>query len=192
MAPQSPSSSSAHASLVLRQPLSETVARTVDIVDNGFGPLVLEPVRDYLQRRSNLTLVDHGPAARWTRRQWLISLRGRQGAFWVPTWGRELVLQAPVAAGDTSMSVAPIAGLTGYVGRHIMIDLPAGPIFREITGAVFDALGHRLHIAAPNVAVPLGTPVHFMTKVRLDADRVELEHSATRTEMSVAVIEVPA
>lgn len=177
---------------VLRQPLSETVARTVDIVDNGFGPLVLEPVRDTLQRRSSVTLVDHGPAARWTRRQWLLSLRGRQGAFWLPTWGRELVLQAPVAASNTSMAVAPIADLTGYVGRHIMIDLPAGPVFREITGAVFDALGHRLDIAAPGVAVPLGTPVHFLTKVRLDADRVELEHSATRTEMSVAVIEVPA
>lgn len=177
---------------VLRQPLSETVARTVDIVDNGFGPLVLEPVRDYLQRRSSLTLVDHGPGARWLRRQWLLSLRGRQSAFWLPTWGRELVLQAPVAAGDTSMAVVPIADLTGYVGRHVMIDLPSGPVFREITGAVFDALGHRLDIAAPGVAVPLGTPVHFLTKVRLDADRVELEHSAIRTEMSVAVIEVPA
>jgi len=176
---------------VLRQPLSESMARTVDIVDNGFGPLVIEPVRDHLQRRSSLTLVDHGPTARWTRRQWLMSLRGRQRAFWLPTWGRELVLQAPVAASDTSMAVAPIADLTAYVGRHVMVDLPAGPVFREITGAVFDALGYRLEIAAPGVAVPLGTPVHFLTKVRLDADRVELEHSATRTEMSVTVIEVP-
>ena len=177
---------------VLRQPLSETVARTVDIVDNGFGPLVLEPVRDTLQRRSSLTLVDHGPTARWTRRQWLLSLCGRQRAFWLATWGRELVLQAPVAAGDTSMAVAPIADLAAYVGRHVMVDLPAGPVCREITGAIFDALGHRLDISAPGVAVPLGTPVHFLTKVRLDADRVEFEHSATRTEMSVTVIEVPA
>lgn len=176
---------------VLRQPLSETVARTVDIVDNGFGPLVLEPVRDALQRRSSLTLVDHGLAARWTRRQWLMSLRGRQSAVWLPSWGRELVLQAPVGAADTSIVVAPIADLTAYVARHVMIDLPTGLVFREITGAVFDALGHRLDIAAPGVAVPIGTPVHFLTKVRLDADRVELTHSATRTEMSVAVIEVP-
>jgi hypothetical protein len=177
---------------VLRQPLAESVSQAVEMVDNGFGPLAIEPVRDYLQRRSSITLVDYGAEARWTRRRWLHSLRGRQRAFWLPTWGRELVLQEPLTAASTSMVVGPIADPGSLVGRQVMFDLPAGPIFREITGAAFDALGHRLDIAAPGVLVPAETPVHFLTRVRLDADRIELEHTATRTEMSVAVIEVPA
>lgn len=176
---------------MLRQPLRATLGQTLEQVDNGFGPIVLEPVRSYLQGRSTITTVDYGAAARWARRRWLLSLRGRQRAFWLPGWGRELVLQVPVGAADTAMVVAPIGELSAYVGRHVMIDLGGG-IFREVTGASFDALGHRLTIAAPGVAVPLTTPVHWMTKVRLDADRVELVHLATRTEMSVAVIEVPA
>jgi hypothetical protein len=176
---------------VLRQPLRATLGQTVEQMDNGFGPIVLEPVRSYLQRRSIISTVDYGAAARWARRRWLLSLQGRQRAFWLPSWGRELVLRAPVGAADTSMVVAPIGDLDAYVGRHAMIDLGGG-IFREVTGAAFDALGHRLAIAAPGIAVPAATPVHWMTRVRLDADRVELVHLATRTEMSAAVIEVPA
>jgi len=177
---------------VLRQPPKESVAQTVEMIDNGFGPLVIEPVRSYLRRRSTITLVDHGAAARWAERRWLHALRGRQNAFWLPGWGHELVLQASLTASATSMVVAPIAGLAAYIGRHVIFDLPSGGIFREITNATFDALGHRLDIAAPDVAVPLETPVHFLTSVRFDTDRAELEHTATRTEMNVAVIEVPA
>lgn len=176
---------------VLRQPLKDTLGQTVEYVDNGFGPIVAEPVLTHLQRRSTITLVDHGPAARWTRRRWLHALRGRQAAFWLPTWGRELVLQAPVAADDTSIAVAPLGDPAALVGRHVMIETGAG-IFREITAAAWDALGVRLTIAAPGVGIPQETPVHLITKVRLDADRVELAHDATRTEFSVAVVEVPA
>jgi hypothetical protein len=177
---------------VLRQPLRATLGVTLEQVDNGFGPIVLEPVRSYLQGRATITTVDYGAAARWARRRWLLSLQGRQRAFWLPGWGRELVLQAPIGAADTSMVVAPIASLEAYVGRHVMIEMPGGALFREVTGAGFDALGHRLAIAAPAVAVPMGTPIHWMTKARLDTDRVELVHLATRTEMSASTIEVPA
>jgi hypothetical protein len=64
-------------------------------------------------------------------------------------------------------------------------------MFRQITAASFDALGHRLTITLPGVDIPTATPVHVLTKMRLDADRIELEHSATRTTMSATVIEVP-
>ena len=177
---------------VLRQPLKESMSQTVEFVDNGFGPIVIEPIRSYLQRRSTITLVDTGADARWARRRWLQKLRGRQRAFWLPSWGRELVLQESLGPGDIAMAIAPIAELPAYIGRHVMIDLPAGAVFREITGASFDAFGHRLDIAPPGVAVPVETQVHFLTKMRLDADRIELEHTATKTEMSAAMIEVPA
>jgi hypothetical protein len=177
---------------VLRQPLRETLGQTVEYIDNGFGPIVIEPVRSYLQRRATITLVDYGPAARWRRRCWLRSLRGRQTAFWLPSWGRELVLQAPLHASATSMVVGPSFDLATYLGCHVMFELPSGMICREITAGSFDALGHRLTIAAPGVSILQNTPVHFLTKVRLDADRVELSHTATQTEFSVGVVEVPA
>lgn len=176
---------------VLRQPLRDTIGQTIEMIDNGFGPVVIEPTRAYLQRRSTITFSDYGAARRWSRRRWLHSLRGRQRSFWLPTWGRELVLQADIEASDDFLIADPTFDLPTWINRHIMIDLPTGGIFRQITAASFDALGHRLTITAPGVDVPIGTPVHVLTKMRLDTDRIELEHSATRTGMSATMIEVP-
>ncbi len=175
---------------VLRQPLAESIAQSIEYIDNGFGPIVIEPVLTHVQRRSTITLVDRG-AARWTRRRWLHSLRGRQRAFWLPTWGRELVLQASVTSSATSVIVAATADPGVWIGRHVMLDITFGPVFREITNAVYDALGIRLTIAAPGKSIPITTPIHLLTKVRLDTDRIEIEHFADRTEFAVSLIEIP-
>ncbi|MDX5370248.1 MAG: hypothetical protein LPL29_12820 [Alphaproteobacteria bacterium] len=176
---------------VLRQPLAETLGQTVEAIDNGYGPIVLEPILTHVQRRSTITLIDRGPA-RLTRRHWLFSLRGRQRAFWLPTWGRELVLQAAVTSGATSLVVAPLADPSVWVGLHLMIDHPTGPVFREITAAAWDALGIRLSIAAPGKSIALGTPVHLLVRVRSDADRIELTHGPNRTELALPLIETPS
>jgi hypothetical protein len=176
---------------VLRQPIAETIGQTVEVIDNGFGPVVLEPVLTHVQRRSTLTLIDRGPA-RLTRRRWLLSLRGRQRAFWLPTWGRELVLQAQVTSWATSIVVAPLADPSVWTLRHLMIDHPTGPVFREITAAAWDALGIRLTIAAPGKSIALGTPIHLLLKARSDADRIELAHGPNRTELALPLIETPS
>lgn len=175
---------------VLRQPLGETIGQTVEYIDNGFGPITIEPMLTHVQRRSTITLVDRG-AARWTRRRWLHGLRGRQRAFWLPTWGRELVLQAPVTSSATSVVVAANADPGVWIGRHVMFEIASGPVFREITNAVYDALGVRLTVAAPGKSIPITVPIHLLTKVRLDTDRIELEHFADRTEFAASLIEIP-
>ena len=175
---------------VLRQPLAESIAQSVEYIDNGFGPIVIEPVLTHVQRRSTITLIDRG-ARRWSRRRWLYSLRGRQRAFWLPTWGRELALQAPLASSSTSVIVAATADPGVWIGRHVMFDISSGPVFREITNAVYDALGIRLTIAAPGKSIPVTTPVHLLTKVRLDTDRIEIEHFGNRSEFAASLIEVP-
>lgn len=175
---------------VVRQPLAETLGQTVEAIDNGIGPIVLEPVLTHVQRRSTITLIDRG-SARLTRRRWLLSLRGRQRAFWLPTWGRELVLQAAATSGATSIIVAPLADPSVWFGRHLMIDHPTGPVFRDVTAAAWDALGIRLSIAAPGKSIALGTPIHLLLKVRSDADRIELMHGPNRTELALPLIETP-
>ncbi|TKZ15435.1 hypothetical protein FAP39_17250 [Shimia litoralis] len=179
---------------VLRQPLSEAVDNPVDYIDNGFGPIEIEALRSYAQRRSNITLVDRGPA-RWTSQAWLQSLRGRQNSFWLPSWGRELGLQVPLARGDTSGFFNPAQvslDPDSLVGRHLMIELPGGALFREVLAASGDALSLQITLAAPGVAVPRDTPIHLMHHMRLDADRIEVMHTPNRMEMSLPLIEVPA
>lgn len=176
---------------LLRQPLTETLSQAFEAVDSGLGPVVLEPLRNLVERGSVLGLKDIGPARTWARRRWLHRLRGRTRAFWLPTWGRELDLQLAAVAGDDALIVAPVFDLSDWVGRHVLIDLPGAPLFREITSAIYDPLGYQLGIAPLDRDVPMATRGHLMTLVRPDTDRIELEHRTAGTEVNLTVVEVP-
>lgn len=178
---------------LMRSPLAASLRSAVEYVDNGFGPVVIEPTRDVFARGEAITLKAYGPAARWAQRRWLVSLRGRQASFWLPTWGRELQLRSPMTSGSVLMRVAPITVLESYVGRRIMLEMPGALRFRTITAAIEDGADDRLTISSNlGEPVPLGTKVHFLTAVRSDADRAEVQHRAVASEVTLPVVEVGA
>lgn len=178
---------------LMRRPLAANLRRAVEYVDNGFGPVVVEPMRDVFERSEAITLKAQGPAARWALRRWISSLRGRQASFWLPTWGHELQLRAAMTTGSVLMRVAPVARLDAYVGRRIMLEMPGALRFRTITAAIAEGANHRLTISSDlGEPVPLATKVHFLTAMRADADRVEIQHGAVASEVTLPVIEVPA
>ena len=177
---------------LVRRPLTASLRRAVEYVDNGFGPVVVEPVRDLSERGETVTLKAQGLIARHALRRWLWSLRGRQTSFWLPTWGHELQLRAAMTAGSVLMRVAPVAPLASYVGRRIMLEIPGALRFCSITAAVEDGLDHRLTLSSNlDEPVAIGTKVHFLTAVRADADRVEIQHGAVGSEVTFPVVEVP-
>lgn len=176
-----------------RSPITASLRRAVEYVDNGFGPVVVEPLRDLLERGEAITMKAQGASERWALRRWLWSLRGRQASFWLPTWGRELQLRAAMTSGSTLMRVAPIAELAGYVGRAILLEMPSGLRFRTINAAVADGADHRLTLSSSlGEPVAIGTKVHFLTLVRSDADRIEIRHGEVASEVTLPVVEVPA
>ncbi|WP_417625905.1 hypothetical protein [Pararhodobacter aggregans] len=178
---------------LVRRPLSASLRRAVEYVDNGFGPLKVEPLRDTFERGETITLKAQGPSARHALRRWLWSLRGRQASFWLPTWGRELQLRAAMTSGSTQMRVATVASLPAYVGRAILLEMPTALRFRTITAAIAEGADHRLTLSSNlGEPVPLATRVHFLTAMRADADRVEIQHGAVASEVTLPVIEVPA
>jgi len=176
---------------LIRRPLTASLRRAVEYVDNGFGPVTVEPLRDVFERSEAITLKAQGPTARHALRRWLWSLRGRQASFWLPTWGRELQLRAAMTSGSTLMRVAPVAQLPAYVGRAILLEMPGALRFRSVTLAIEEGLDHRLTLSS-NLGEPvaLGTKVHFLTAVRADADRVEVHHGAVASEVTLPVVEV--
>jgi hypothetical protein len=174
-----------------RSPITANLRRVVEYVDNGFGPVVQEPLRDVFERGEAITLKAQGAAERWALRRWLWSLRGRQASFWLPTWGRELQLRAAMTSGSTLMRVSPVAELAGYVGRAILLEMPSGFRFRTINAAVADGADHRLTLSSSlGEPVAIGTKVHFLTLVRSDADRIEIRHGAVASEVTLPVVEV--
>jgi hypothetical protein len=176
---------------LVRRPLAASLRRAVEYVDNGFGPVVAEPMRDVFERSETITLKAQGMTARWKLRRWLWSLRGRQASFWLPTWGRELQLRSAMTLGSVLMRVAPVAPLTAYVGRRIMLEMPGALRFRTITAAIAEGANHRLTISSDlGKPVPQTTKVHFLTGMRADADRVEVQHGAVASEVTLPVAEV--
>lgn len=176
---------------VVRRPLSASLRRAVEYVDNGFGPVVVEPMRDVFERSETITLKAKGPATRQLLRRWLWSLRGRQASFWLPTWGRELQLRAAMTSGSVLMRVAPVAPLEAYVGRPIMLEMPSALRFRTITAVIEEGGEHRLTISSNlGEPVPMGTKAHFLTAMRADADRVEIQHGSVASEVTLPVVEI--
>jgi hypothetical protein len=177
---------------LVRRPLTASLRRAVEYVDNGFGPVVIEPLRDVFERGEAITLKAQGPIARHALQRRLWSLRGRQASFWLPTWGRELQLRAAMTSGSTLMRVAAISSLPAYVGRAIILEMPSALRFRTITAAIAEGADHRLTLSSNlGEPVPLTTKVHFLTPMRADADRVEIQHGAVASEVTLPVIEVP-
>lgn len=90
------------------------------------------------------------------------------------------------------MRVAPVAALAAYVGRRIMLEMPGALRFRTITAAIAEGADHRLTLSSNlGEPVPLATKVHFLTAVRSDADRVEIQQGGVATEVTLPVLEVP-
>ena len=176
---------------LVRGPLSASLRRAVEYVDNGFGPVTVEPLHDVFERSEAITLKARGPTARQALRRWLWSLRGRQTSFWLPTWGRELQVRAAMTSGSVLMRVAPVAMVAAYVGRPIIVEMLGALRFRTITAAITDGLDHRLALSSNlGEPVPIGTRGHFLTAVRADADRVEIQHGAVASEVTLPVVEV--
>lgn len=178
---------------VLRQPLAATLARPVEYVDSGLGPVAVEPIGDRLVRGETLTLRAQGPMARHRLRGLLAGLRGRQASFWLPSWGRELQLVEPAPAGATSLRIRPVAGLDACAGRSIVVETPGGLQYCSIASAAERGVDHVLTLAESlATALPVTTAIHLMTLSRADADRVEIVHGAVASEVSLPVVEVPA
>ena len=125
---------------LMRRPLTASLRRAVEYVDNGFGPVAAEPMRDVFARGEAITLKAQGPAARWALRRWLVGLRGRQASFWLPTWGHELQLRAPMTAEAVLMPITPVAEPDSYVGRHIVLEMPGTTPLRISDAAIYIAL----------------------------------------------------
>ncbi|MCG7520846.1 hypothetical protein [Ruegeria sp. Ofav3-42] len=173
-------------------PLGGGVAQAARYLDSGFGGLVAVDVRNFPESTSTVSFQDATPETRWKRKQWFSSVRGRDSAFWLPSWAEDLSLVQGVSAASNSITVRPVMpNIQDYVGRHILID-DGEFIFRKVTSVGTSGDNHRLFLSPLGRDV-LKAEISFMKKVRLDADRVEFRQAdGFITRMECPVREVPA
>lgn len=162
---------------------SRELDRRLAVVDSGNGaPSITDFWGAPVAVQSHRWLCD-GRTEIDTMRQWLFARRGRLSAFWLPSWARDLEVQATIGASDTTIDVEA-CGYTTHIAqaigrRDIRIELVDGTVYyRRITGStVVDADTERLTISSAlgaSVSPASIYAVSFMHLARLDTDAVEI------------------
>ncbi|AME18052.1 virion structural protein [Pseudomonas phage AAT-1] len=177
--------------------LVERISRSIDEFDNGSGPIAVDIKNGWVNYARAITFDTLDRAARWSARKWVHSRRGRQKAFWLPSWNPDLVILDDVGPTGASLTVRPIGYPLYYGIKDVMIELNDGTrIFSRVLGAAVDVNGNEeLSLEAPvgtGFAAADVALACFMSHVRFNSDRVEISHSyAGRATASVPVTETP-
>ncbi|MCV2877615.1 hypothetical protein OE699_02015 [Sedimentimonas flavescens] len=153
------------------QNLAGGIGWPVEVIDNEMGPVVLEQIRAQLEAYYSASMSFGSSADVKAFRAFLSAIRGRDGAFWVGSYGGALSFVVAPSAGATTLRIAPLLRTAAdYVGRSVRV----GNEFRTITAASeFSATEHRLTVAALSATATTG---RLLRKVRLESDAVELRH----------------
>jgi hypothetical protein len=181
---------------VLLEPVDEKIVRVAEYVDNGFGPVVLEPAKNYSDFGQTVTFYEPKGERLWKRRLWVHALRGKQKSFYLPTFNNDLILQSTISNVATTISVKSIAETGYYLNKSIMFWLNDGNrYFRGITNAANVGDNDTLTISSAlgvTVAVADVKMISFITLNRLNSDEIQFNHRLrTGATVSIPTLEVP-
>jgi hypothetical protein len=130
-------------------------------------------------------------------RAWLAARSGRQGAFWVPTWNRDLELAADAAVGATYIDVLPSGYpslLASEPGRRHLALIAGGMVSPVGVASASSQEGYdRLVLSTPlDGEVKRGsTDVSFLALCRMEADAVDFGWNTTElAEVTLGVSEL--
>lgn len=130
-------------------------------------------------------------------RQWLYSRKGRQKAFWLPSWLNDLPLQQSIGSAATVITTAlPSAEVALLNTLDIEIKTSSAVYRREVTSMNITGGGLlELTIDAPlgvNVAIGSVERISILRCVRFNVDSFDLQHAARAGfTVSIPTIEIP-
>lgn len=158
-------------------PLEQVIDQARHFIDNGTGLVAIETAREVFDARHAVAFIDRGPEAIWRRKQVLHHLRGRDRAFWLPSWADDLDMAAAVPSAQAFIDVEPAGPDADELdGRWLQIDDGAGFLYRQVTAvAVVAGPLWRLTIAAPGRDIAAAR-LSLMTLMRLDTDEVAIDY----------------
>lgn len=177
--------------------VSEKIARTIDMFDNGSGPIQIDIVSNWARFMQTISFIKNNKADVWKLRKWIHARRGKQRAFWLPSWNRDLVILQDVASTASSIAVSPIGYPLYYTVKDIMIQLLNGTrIFARVTSGITDNDGNETLSLSEQIGTTFTTTdvdfVCFMSHVRFDTDRVTFNHrDVGQVSTSIPLAETP-
>lgn len=177
--------------------LRERIARTVDVFDNGSGPVQVDTQTDWARNLQTLSFIKQTRQDIWNLRRWIHARRGRQRGFWLPSWNRDLVILEDAGPTASALTVLPIGYPQYYSIKDIMIQLRNGTrLFVRATSGATNPDGNEVLALAAQVGTGFAAAdvefACFMTHCRFDSDRVTFRHGdAGRVTVSIPIAETP-
>ena len=178
--------------------LSERFVRESESIDNGTGLIGQIADFDYPIHTSQMSWHIQSRAELWALRQWLHYCRGRQRGFWLPSYNKDLQVTADITSGGSTITVQSVGYPDFETVRDIMIEDTSGNrYYRRINSGV--AGGGNTEVltlsaaAGINLTVAQVRRISYLTYMRNNADRIEIQHYAPgKATVSVPVMEAPA
>lgn len=177
--------------------LSERIARTIDIFDNGSGPIQVDIATNWVRHMQTIGFIKNTRAGIWALRKWIHARRGKQRAFWLPSWNTDLVIQVDVINTSNVLVVSPIGYPLYYGVKDIMIQLKNGTkIFARILSGSTNTDGNEILTLSSQIGTSFAKTdvdfVCFMSHVRFDADQIVFSHKDVgQVASTIAVSETP-
>lgn len=173
----------------------DEIERQLDEVDNGLAAPYREPINAQPEWKSLASWSTSTKAELWRVRQWLHTCKGKQKAFWLPTWNEDLTLTANISSADTVLHIETIGYPDYYTVQDVMIQTLAGArIYRRVTVGVTESGGEVLTLGSAvgaNILMSEIDLICFLNLARFSSDRVEIAHRAGGADISVPVVGVP-
>lgn len=182
---------------VLIEDLNERISRSIDQMDNGSGPVSVDIKTSWVDSAKSITFDLLDRQERWRARRWLHSLRGKQRAFWLPTWNPDLILLEDVGSTGAALTVRPVGYPLYYGVKDIMVQLKNGTqVFSRVLSGATDPNGNEVLALEGPVGVGFLVSevefICFLSHVRLNSDRIDIRHDyAGRAVTSIPVMETP-
>lgn len=178
--------------------ISESYIRRLREYENETGVLSVSSLWPLSKHASMKGFATHSRTELLAVRKLLHALRGRQTAFYMPTFFREITLTSKLQAGTAVISMENV-GFTQFAKSRV----PSRAILRVVktngtillrnilSSGEIDADNEQIIVDAAwsaDVEVADIERIDYVELVRLDSDRIEIEH---RNALGFATVQVP-
>jgi hypothetical protein len=169
--------------------LKESITRKVNRLDNGIGPVLLDPVCDHPTLGKSLNWLLHTRESIWAFRRWLQTRRGKTVPFNMPSWQQDIYLTQSIGASDVYIYIERQGYSENYdmhPSRRDLAFIKRDNTFinRRIVGAtVIDDSTERLELDnALGFDASQGNfwRISYLGTWRLEADAIELSWMSNR------------
>ncbi len=167
------------------------------VLENTTGLAVVKPRADQLRQSMQFSFRFTSRTELAQFRRFIDARRGRQRAFWMPTWQADLVATTDCSTTTLVVESVEYAGrmFPNAARKHLaLVNHDRTMHIRGVTAALDNGTTESLTLdAAPSATVVAGKSlIAFLLLVRLQTDVVELVYkSGDHMEATIQVLEVP-